>query len=274
MFLLTTNLEITNIKNEIYIIMIITKEQAKVMLERLHDSKLGKTRGNGTKTRKAQNQENAEQMLLRIIQFDQQPSTEERRSLRNVMNKLSRGYTHTVATRPTAKGKGQEHGSRFNHHHQVAHNLKLMLTSPNSAPTSRTGSPESSRSSRSRSNNNTTIQMPAATRKYTKKVHLTPPTSGKWPVLKKGKQLWSVKIIPVSESRINIMKIHGYEGKTLTTSTTSITSGKADRSLSREAKYRAQEDFNDKKADGYKETTNVRLNSNNEIKSINNFVAN
>ena len=70
------------------------------------------------------------------------------------------------------------------------------------------------------------------------------------------------------------MKIHGYEGTTLTTTTKSITSGMAGRSLSREAKYRAQEDFNDKKADGYKETTNVRLNSNNEIKSINNFVAN
>ena len=252
------------------------KEGAEENLKRLRSVKFGKTRANGTKTRKAQNQETAEQILLRIIR-GQQPSTEERRSLRNTMKKINDEYTHTVTRRPIAQGKGQEHGSVFKYAHQVANHFTRKYTSPNSAPTSRTGSPESSRSSRSsrsRSNNNTTIQMPAVTRKYTKKVHSTPPTSGKWPVLKKGKQLWSVKIIPVSKSRINIMKIHGYEGTTLTTTTKSITSGMAGRSLSREAKYRAQEDFNDKKADGYKETTNVRLNSNNEIKSINNFVAN
>jgi hypothetical protein len=115
--------------------------------------------------------------------------------------------------------------------------------------------------------------LAASKRVYTKKVHTTPPTSGKWPILKKGSLLWSVKIIPVSKSRINIMKIYGYEGTKLTTSTKSITSSMAGRSLSREAKHKAQEYFNDKKADGYSETTNLHLGSNNEIKSINNFVA-
>jgi len=259
----------------------ISRDSAEKMLKQLRSVKFGKTRNNGTKTRKAQNQDSAEQILLKITR-GQQPSTEERRSIRNAIKNIKDKKNHNVTRRPIAQGKGQEHGPRFKYAHQVANYFTRKFTSPNSAPTSRTGSPESSRSSRSsRSNsntnhNNTKIQMPAlaaSKRVYTKKVPTTPPISGKWPILKKGSQLWSVKIIPVSKSRINIMKIYGYEGTKLTTSTQSITSGKAGRSLSREAKHKAQENFNEKKADGYSETTNVHLGSNNEIKSINNFVA-
>ena len=229
----------------------ITPQKAEAMLQRLRASQLGKQRKNGTKTRKAQNQENAEQMLLRIIR-GQQPSNEERRSLRNVMNKLSRGYTRNVSRRPISQGKGLEHGSRFKQHHQVIHDLKHMLTSPNSPPSSRSGSRESSRSN---FNRNTTSRK----------------ARSKWPILKKENYIWSIKVVPSSRSAL-ITKFWGTEGGKLSTSSDIIELGKAGRTPQQRAVFEAEHAFKEKENEGYYEIQRMQRGSNKNLKSINNFV--
>ena len=225
----------------------ITPQKAEAMLQRLRASQLGKQRKNGTKTRKAQNQENAEQMLLRIIR-GQQPSNEERRrTLKNAIRKISGVYNKTERSRPHAQGKGQEHGSQFKSRKNLAHYITRVLTSPNSPPSSRAGSRESNRNNTSRK------------------------ARSKWPILKKEDYIWSIKVVPSSRSAL-ITKFWGTEGGKLSTSSDIIKIGKAGRTPQQQAVFEAEHAFKEKENEGYYEIQRMQRGSNKNLKSINNFV--
>jgi len=228
----------------------LSRGRAEEMLKKLRANKFGKTRANGTKTRKAQNQENLEQILSRYIR-GQQPSNEERRSVRNAMGKITGVYNKTERNRPHAQGKGQEHGSQFKSRKNLARYMTRALTSPNSLPSSRAGSRESSRSN---SNHNTSRKA-----------------RSKWPILKKEDYIWSIKVVPSSRSSL-ITKFWGTEGGKLSTSSDIITKGKAGRSPQQQAVFDAEHAFREKENEGYHEIQRIHRGLNTNLKSINNFV--
>jgi allophanate hydrolase subunit 2 len=90
-------------------------------------------------------------------------------------------------------------------------------------------------------------------------------------MLKKGDNVWSVKVVVNSKSRAMISKVYGKEGGKLASTSDVITVGKAGRSPQQEALHIAEHAFEAKVADGYTEVRSVHRGSNNELKSINNF---
>ena len=112
-------------------------------------------------------------------------------------------------------------------------------------------------------------------RAYTRKTRAAPPASGTWPLLRKSRQLWTVKVIPSkSRGKATVSKLTGREGGKLLASSHNITVGKAGRSPLQQALHEAEGAFENKVADGYTEVRSVHRSTNNELKSINNFVPN
>ena len=178
-----------------------------------------------------------------------------------------------------AEKKGKEGGKAFQTRRNFARNLAAALAvSPSgsraSSPASSRGS---SRGSRSNRNNRGPPVLAAAAankpkRTYTRKSRAAPPASGTWPLLKKSRQLWTVKVMPGSRGKATVAKLTGREGGKLIASSHNVTVGKAGRSVLQQALHEAEGAFENKVADGYTEVRSVHRGTNNELKSINNFV--
>lgn len=201
--------------------------------------------------------------------------------------KIQKWYNNAAKT---AEKKGKELGTRFQKHRNFSRYLASALArSPSPSPA---GSRKSSRNSNnSNSNNNSSRSRGSrssraskrgvptlisaagapAKRTYTRKALATPPASGQWPMLKKGDNVWSVKVVVNSKSRAMISKVYGKEGGKLASTTDVIKVGKAGRSPQQEALHIAEHAHEAKLADGYSEVRSVHRGSNNELKSINNF---
>lgn len=176
--------------------------------------------------------------------------------------------------------KGKEGGKAFQTRRNFARNLAAALAVSPSG--SRASSRASSRGSRSNRNNRGPPVLAAAgaggnkpKRTYTRKSRAAPPASGTWPLLKKSRQLWTVKVIPsVSRGKATVSKLTGKEGGKLVASSHNVTVGKAGRSPLQQALHEAEGAFENKVADGYTEVRSIHRSRNNELKSINNFVPN
>jgi hypothetical protein len=174
--------------------------------------------------------------------------------------------------------KGKEGGKAFQTRRNFARNLAAALAVSPSG--SRASSRASSRGSRSnRSNRGLPVLAAAgagpnkAKRTYTRKSRAAPPASGTWPLLKKSRQLWTVKVVPSSSrGKATVSKLTGREGGKLLASSHNVTAGKAGRSVLQQALHEAEGAFENKVADGYTEVRSVHRGTNNELKSINNFV--
>jgi hypothetical protein len=180
-----------------------------------------------------------------------------------------------------AEGKGKEGGKVFQTRRNFARNLAAALAVSPSG--SRAASPASSRASSRGSRNNRGLPVLAAAgagankpkRTYTRKTRAAPPASGTWPLLKKSRQLWTVKVIPsVSRGKATVSKLTGKEGGKLVASSHNVTVGKAGRSPLQQALHEAEGAYENKVADGYTEVRSIHRSRNNELKSINNFVPN
>lgn len=186
-----------------------------------------------------------------------------------------------------SEAKGKEGGKAFQSRRNFSRYLASALArSPSPSPA---GSRKSSRassnnnsnsnSSRSRGSRASKRGVPTlvsaagapAKRTYTRKALAAPPASGQWPLLKKGDNIWSVKVVATSKSRAMVSKIYGKEGSKMSTTNDVITVGKAGRSPQQEALHIAEHAFEAKVGDGYTEVRSVHRGSNNELKSINNF---
>jgi hypothetical protein len=186
-----------------------------------------------------------------------------------------------------SEAKGKEGGKAFQSRRNFSRYLATALArSPSPSPA---GSRKSSRassnnnsnsnSSRSRGSRASKRGVPTlvsaagapAKRTYTRKALAAPPASGQWPLLKKGDNIWSVKVVATSKSRAMVSKIYGKEGSKMSTTNDVITVGKAGRSPQQEALHIAEHAFEAKVGDGYTEVRSVHRGSNNELKSINNF---
>ena len=177
--------------------------------------------------------------------------------------------------------KGKEGGKAFQTRRNFARNLAAALAvSPSgSRASSRASSRGSSRGSRSNQNRGLPVLAAAGANKpkrtYTRKSRAAPPASGTWPLLKKSRQLWTVKVIPsVSRGKATVSKLTGKEGGKLVASSHNVTVGKAGRSVLQQALHEAEGAYENKVADGYTEVRSVHRSRNNELKSINNFVPN
>jgi len=111
-----------------------------------------------------------------------------------------------------------------------------------------------------------------AKRAYTRKSRAPPPASGQWPLLKKGVNLWSVKVLPLSQNTVQVVKVHAVQGGEIKEAPHTITQGKAGRSVLQQALHEAEAIFEDKKKEGYTEVRSVSRGANNEIKSMRNFI--
>ena len=178
-----------------------------------------------------------------------------------------------------AEAKGKEGKGAFQTRRNFFRNLSAALAVSPSG--SRASSRASSRGSRSNRNNRGLPVLAAAAaankpkRTYTRKSRAAPPASGTWPLLKKSRQLWTVKVIPsVSRGKATVSKLTGKEGGKLVASSHNVTVGKAGRSPLQQALHEAEGAYENKVADGYTEVRSVHRNRNNELKSINNFVPN
>ena len=181
-----------------------------------------------------------------------------------------------------AEGKGKEGGKVFQTRRNFARNLAAALAVSPSG--SRASSPASSRASSRGSRSNRSNRGPPALaaagankakRTYTRKSRAAPPASGTWPLLKKSRQLWTVKVVPsVSRGKATVSKLTGKEGGKLVASSHNVTVGKAGRSVLQQALHEAEGAFENKVADGYTEVRSIHRSRNNELKSINNFVPN
>ena len=175
-----------------------------------------------------------------------------------------------------SEAKGKEGGKAFQTRRNFARNLAAALAvSPSGSRASSRGSSRSSRSSRSNRGPPALAAAGAnkAKRTYTRKSRAAPPASGTWPLLKKSRQLWTVKVIPSkSRGKATVSKLTGKEGGKLLASSHNVTVGKAGRSPLQQALHEAEGAFENKVADGYTEVRSVHRSTNNELKSINNFV--
>ena len=180
-----------------------------------------------------------------------------------------------------SEAKGKEGGKAFQTRRNFARNLAAALAVSPSG--SRASSPASSRGSRSNRSSRSNRGLPVlaaagagpnkAKRTYTRKSRAAPPASGTWPLLKKSRQLWTVKVVPsVSRGKATVSKLTGREGGKLLASSHNVTAGKAGRSVLQQALHEAEGAFENKVADGYTEVRSVHRGTNNELKSINNFV--
>jgi hypothetical protein len=168
--------------------------------------------------------------------------------------------------------KGKEGGKAFQTRRNFARNLAAALA------VSPSGSRASSRASSRGSNRGPPVLAAAGAgankpkRTYTRKSRAAPPASGTWPLLKKSRQLWTVKVLPSSRGKATVSKLTGKEGGKLLASSHNVTVGKAGRSVLQQALHEAEGAFENKVADGYTEVRSVHRGTNNELKSINNFV--
>ena len=188
-----------------------------------------------------------------------------------------------------SEAKGKEGGKAFQSRRNFSRYLSAALArSPSPSPagsrkssraSSNNNSNSNSNSSRSRGSRASKRGVPTlvsaagapAKRTYTRKALAAPPASGQWPLLKKGDNIWSVKVVATSKSRAMVSKIYGKEGSKMSTTNDVITVGKAGRSPQQEALHIAEHAFEAKVGDGYTEVRSVHRGSNNELKSINNF---
>ena len=183
-----------------------------------------------------------------------------------------------------SEAKGKEGGKAFQSRRNFSRYLASALArSPSPSPagsrkSSRASSNNNSNSNSSRSRSSRaskrgvpTLASAPAKRTYTRKALAAPPASGQWPLLKKGDNIWSVKVVATSKSRAMVSKIYGKEGSKMSTTNDVITVGKAGRSPQQEALHIAEHAFEAKVGDGYTEVRSVHRGSNNELKSINNF---
>ena len=177
-----------------------------------------------------------------------------------------------------AEKTGKNFTNKFQTRRNFARNLAAALAvSPSGSRASSRGSSRSS----SRSSRGLPVLAAAgagankAKRTYTRKSRAAPPASGTWPLLKKSRQLWTVKVVPsVSRGKATVSKLTGKEGGKLLASSHNVTVGKAGRSVLQQALHEAEGAFENKVADGYTEVRSVHRSTNNELKSINNFVPN
>ena len=175
-----------------------------------------------------------------------------------------------------AEKTGKNFTDKFQTRRNFARNLAAALAvSPSGSRASSRGSSRSS----SRSSRGLPVLAAAgagankAKRTYTRKSRAAPPASGTWPLLKKSRQLWTVKVVPsVSRGKATVSKLTGKEGGKLLASSHNVTVGKAGRSVLQQALHEAEGAFENKVADGYTEVRSVHRGTNNELKSINNFV--
>ena len=188
-----------------------------------------------------------------------------------------------------SEAKGKELGGAFHKRRNFSRYLSAALArSPSPSPagsrkssraSSNNNSNSNSNSSRSRGSRASKRGVPTlvsaagapAKRTYTRKALAAPPASGQWPLLKKGDNIWSVKVVATSKSSAMVSKIYGKEGSKMSTTNDVITVGKAGRSPQQEALHIAEHAFEAKVGDGYTEVRSVHRGSNNELKSINNF---
>ena len=185
-----------------------------------------------------------------------------------------------------SEAKGKEGGKAFQSRRNFSRYLASALArSPSPSPAGSRKSSRASRNNNSNSNSNSsrsrgsraskrgvpTLASAPAKRSYTRKALAAPPASGQWPLLKKGDNVWSVKVVATSKSRAMVSKIYGKEGSKMSTTNDVITVGKAGRSPQQEALHIAEHAFEAKVGDGYTEVRSVHRGSNNELKSINNF---
>ena len=179
-----------------------------------------------------------------------------------------------------AEAKGKEGGKAFQSRRNFTRNLAAALArSPSPSPSgSRASTRGSSRGSRASSRGPPVLAAAGANnapkkRAYTRKSRAAPPASGTWPLLRKSRQLWTVKVIPSkSRGKATVSKLTGREGGKLLASSHNITVGKAGRSPLQQALHEAEGAFENKVADGYTEVRSIHRSTNNELKSINNFV--
>ena len=175
-----------------------------------------------------------------------------------------------------AEKTGKNFTNKFQTRRNFARNLAAALAvSPSGSRASSRGSSRSS----SRSSRGLPVLAAAgagankAKRTYTRKSRAAPPASGTWPLLKKSRQLWTVKVVPsVSRGKATVSKLTGKEGGMVLASSHNVTVGKAGRSVLQQALHEAEGAFENKVADGYTEVRSVHRGTNNELKSINNFV--
>ena len=175
-----------------------------------------------------------------------------------------------------AEKTGKNFTNKFQTRRNFARNLAAALAvSPSGSRASSRGSSRSS----SRSSRGLPVLAAAgagankAKRTYTRKSRAAPPASGTWPLLKKSRQLWTVKVVPsVSRGKATVSKLTGKEGGKLLASSHNVTVGKAGRSVLQQALHEAEGAFENKVADGYTEVRSIHRGTNNELKSINNFV--
>ena len=185
-----------------------------------------------------------------------------------------------------SEAKGKEGGKAFQSRRNFSRYLASALArSPSPSPAGSRKSSRASSNNNSNSNSNSsrsrgsraskrgvpTLASAPAKRTYTRKALAAPPASGQWPLLKKGDNIWSVKVVATSKSSAMVSKIYGKEGSKMSTTNDVITVGKAGRSPQQEALHIAEHAFEAKVGDGYTEVRSVHRGSNNELKSINNF---
>jgi len=242
-------------------------ETYKEMLQNINTyfGTLGKTRNNGTMSEKKQIVENVKSTLKKVIREGIELPNNDRRQIRDKVAKLKKWYNNTENRRPTAKGRGREYGEVY----QSRRNFSRILTN---------------RLTRSKSPTYTRMNHPGihpalagiggqgAPQSRTRKVY-SPPASGSWPLLKKSRRFWTVKVIPSSRGKATISTLTGLEGGKLSASHKNVTVGVAGRSPLQEALREAEKKYEEKKSkDGYTEVRSVHRGTNNELKSINNFV--
>jgi len=207
-----------------------------------------------------------------------------------------------------AEAKGKEGGKAFQTRRNFARNLAAALAvSPSGSRASSRGSnnnnlekvflaagkPAPAPAASRKASRASPSKKPSATRKASRNAvpHLNfhgpgganvhglsykekyPPAQGTWPMLKKDGHVWQVKVVPGKGNTAFVSKLWGKVGGKMEASQKLIKGGKAGRSAQQEATHEAELAHEKKKEDdGYTEVRSVHRGSNNELKSINNFV--
>ena len=242
-------------------------ENYKKMLEEVNIifGTVGKTRPNGSLSEKKQIVENFKKTLKKAISNGELPN-EERRNIRNKWSKITKWYNDTEEKRPTAKGRGREYGEVYQTRRNFSRSFLNRLTRSKS-PTYTSRNHPGVHSALAGIGGYPVVQ--SRTRKI-----LTPPASGTWPLLKKSRRYWTVKVIPSSRGKATVSTLTGMEGGKLVSASHNVTRGKAGRSPLQEALREAEKKYEEKKEEHYTEVRSVHRSTNNELKSINNFVPN
>lgn len=182
-------------------------------------------------------------------------------SRRNFVANLSRALARSPSASPS--GSRAASPSRAS----AAAGAPVMAPSRPAAPSRAEAKPKVSRAVTAKAAGSN-----GAKRAYTRKSRAPPPASGQWPLLKKGVNLWSVKVVPLSQNTVQVVKVHAVQGGEIKEAPHTITQGKAGRSVLQQALHEAEDLFEEKKKDGYTEVRSVHHGANNEIKSMKNFI--